>query len=103
MAVWTQEGTVRGYTSQLADFTHSLQSVRALLKSRHAVIFDEDGRFVFNKITGELNHITDDGVNYKMRQWIIPPEQVEAALQASQELRSSSGGEHQGGFGRQEP
>ena len=103
MAVWTQEGTVRGYTSQLADVTHSLQSVGALLKSRHAVIFDEDGSFIFNKITGELNHITDDGVNYKMRQWIIPPEQVEAALQASQELHNPNGEADRAGLGRQEP
>ena len=63
MAVVTQEGTLRGYTTQLADVTHALQSVRALMKSSHHVVFDNEGCFMVNKLTGEYNHIDDDGCN----------------------------------------
>jgi len=50
-----------------------------LVKNRHAVIFDEEGSYVFNKVTGELNHIVDDGINYSMKVWIVPPKQIQAA------------------------
>jgi hypothetical protein len=81
MAVMTQEGTLRGYKTQLADVTHALQSVRALLKSKHSVIFDDEGSYIFNKVTGEYNQILDDGINYLMQQWIVPPDQVQMVMQ----------------------
>ena len=81
MAVVTQEGTLRGYCTQLADIIHALQSVRALTKSNHSVMFDADGSFVMNKLTGEYNIIDDDGVNYLMKQWIVPPDQLPAVME----------------------
>jgi hypothetical protein len=87
MAVWTQEGTVRAYRSQCADVTKPLQAVRALVASDHSVVFDKGGSFVFNKVSGEINTITDDGINYLMRQWVIPPDQIEAAIHMAQDFQ----------------
>ena len=95
LAVVTQEGTLRGYTTQLADVTHALQSVRALMKSQHYVAFDDEGSFVVNKLTGEYNKIEDDGVNFLMKQYIVPHDKVGAAMEAV------AAAQNDGGFHRQ--
>ena len=49
------DGTLRGYATQRADVTKSLQAVRALVKSNHAVCFglgDGNDQLIINKITG---------------------------------------------------
>jgi len=81
MAVLTPEGSVKGYSSQIANVSRTLQAVRALCKSGHAVVFDDDGSFLFNKHTGELNWINDDGANYTMKQWVIPPNKLQEVMQ----------------------
>ena len=82
IAVLTQEGTVRGYNSQCAEVTKSLQSVRALIKNSHAVLFGlgpkGDQHVIVNKLTGEVNHLEDDGVNYIQKLLVIPPDKVNA-------------------------
>ena len=79
MAIFTAEGTLRGYTSQCADVSKPLQSVRHLVKTGHAVVFDDGGSYIWNKSTGETNNIVDDGINYSMKAWIVPPKQIGAA------------------------
>jgi hypothetical protein len=76
MPVVTQEGTVRGYFSQIADVTTPLQSVRHLYKSGHLVVFDGPESFMYNKHTGEVNAIEDDGFNYVQELWVIPPDEL---------------------------
>ncbi len=84
LAVLTQEGTLRGYTSQCADVSKSLQSVRALGKSGHAVCFslgpDGNDHIIVNRHSGEVNRMDDDGINYIQKLRVIPPDQI-AALQ----------------------
>ena len=79
MAIFTAEGTLRGYTSQCADVSKPLQSVRHLVKTGHAVVFDDAGSYIWNKSTNETNQIVDDGINYSMKAWIVPPKQIGAA------------------------
>ena len=82
MAVVTEEGTLRGMEQQVADVTKPLESVRANVRAGHAVIFDDDGTgrgmgsYLINKSTGEVNAIRDDGKDYIMRRWIVPPGMV---------------------------
>ena len=83
MAFVTEEGTIRSNASQVADVASNLQSVRAMLKNKHAVVFDEDGSHAVNKVTGEVNWITDDGSNCTMKHWIIPPDQVIDVMEAA--------------------
>ena len=72
----TSEGTTRGMLCQVADVTMALQSPRALHASGHMVVLNGPNSFVLNKISGEINVLEDDGVNYLMDTWIIPPEEL---------------------------
>ena len=79
MAVLTTEGTLRGYGSRCAAVTKALQWVRALVSSQHAVCFglgDCSEHVIINKITGEINHMRDDCVNYLQDSVIVLPEHV---------------------------
>ena len=61
----------------MAEVTKALQSVRGLVKAGHLVVFGdgEDGcqHYILNKITGEVNNVADDGINYLMRMHVVPP------------------------------
>ena len=89
MAVMTEEGTVRGMEQQVCDVTRPLEAIRANVKAGHAIVFDDDGSgqgsYMINKMTGEINAIRDDGANYLMRRWIIPPKEVSALLEKQTE------------------
>ncbi len=82
MAVLTEEGTMRGYSSQCADVSKALQSVRALVGSKHAVCFglgpDGNDHLIINRVSGEINRMIDDGVNYLQKLMVIPPDQIDA-------------------------
>ena len=86
MAVMTEEGSVRGMVQQVADVTKDLEAIRAVLKTGHAVIFNDDGTgnghgsFMVHKQTGEINVIHDNGLDYIMRRWIIPKQDVDNTL-----------------------
>ena len=79
--VVTAEGTLRGYSSQVAGVTQALQSVRHLHRSGHLVVFDGPDSFMVNKVSGEVNHIDDDGSNYTMTMWIVPPDELNSVVQ----------------------
>ena len=84
MAVVTAEGIMRGYISRCAEVTKSLQSVRALVNANHAVCFglgDGHDHLIINKVTGEINRMRDDGVNYLQDLIIVPPDHVDAVAQ----------------------
>ena len=83
MAVMTEEGTIRSLTCQLANVSSSLLSVRAMCKNNHMIVFDEEASYALNKQTGECNWFHDDGVNYTMKQLIIPPDKLEEVMEAS--------------------
>ena len=76
--VMTDEGTTRGMLSRIAQVSSPLQSVRQMHRTGHLVVFDGDESFCFNKMTGEVNHIRDDGTNYLMGVWVIPKSEVAA-------------------------
>ena len=88
MAVMTTEGTIRGYTTQCAEVSKSLQAVRSLVSSQHAVCFglgDGTDHLVINKVTGEINRLRDDGINYIQDLLVIPPNRVEEVTTAMAE------------------
>ena len=103
MPVVTSEGTLRGYTTQCADVPKPLQSVRHLVRNGHVVVVDDEGSFICNKNTGEYNQINDDGINYNMAVWVVPPEALNAIRdQAAEEQRQAADEENtKSGFTRQ--
>ena len=87
MPVLTAEGSRRGLRAQVADVSKPLQAVRALVKTGHAVVFgggeNGDENYVVNKLTGEVNWLRDDGLNYLMGMWIIPKAEAGFGWQAA--------------------
>jgi hypothetical protein len=57
---------------------------------------DEDEHLIINKITGEVNRLRDDGINYLHDMLVVPPEQVEAVQQAINNGDSPFGGQGNG-------
>ena len=104
MAVLTNEGTLRGYSTECAEVSKALQSVRACVHSKHAVCFglgpDGEDHLVINRETGEVNRLIDDGVNYLQELHIIPADQV-CALQAVLAQQGQPDPEHPQGFAGQ--
>ena len=51
--------------------------MRALVRTWHLVVFDdsEDGteHYILNREAGEMNAVRDDGLNYVMRFYVVPP------------------------------
>ena len=105
MAVLTAEGTLRGYGSQCADVSKPLQAVRSLVHSNHAVCFglgDGSDHLIINKMTGEINRMRDDGINYLQDLLIIPPDQVDKVA-GELMMMTQQGTEDGQSFGRPGP
>ena len=92
MAVMTPEGEIMCYESQCADVTSTLNAVRSMIKHKKMVIFDDEGCYVINKITGTVSNIDDDGINYTMDSYVIPPDQLDdvMAMTASSSFRGQA-------------
>ena len=102
MALLTTDGTLRGYGTRCADVTKVLQSVRALVSSKHEVCFglhDGSKHVIINKMTGEINHMRDDGVNYLQELMMVPHEHIERVAAKLAALQLNPAEEQD--FGRQ--
>ena len=99
IAVLTKEGTLRGYSSNCADVSKSLQSVRALNASGHATCFglgpEGKDHVIINRLTGEINFLEDDGINYIQQLLIVPPDEVQSVQEAINSLNVSGAGNGQ--------
>ena len=69
----TQEGTLRGMTFQAAPVSKPLGSVKRMCANNHRVVFDDEGSYIQNKATGEVNWLREDNGNYMLDTWIVPP------------------------------
>ena len=69
----------------MAEVSSPLEAVRQLLKSKRCVLFglgeNEEEHMIINKLTGEINRLRDDGVNYIHDMLVVPPEEVDNVRQ----------------------
>ena len=72
----TEEGSMRAMTFQAAPVAKPLGSVKRICQAGHYVIFDEDGSYIMNKATGELNWLREQNGNYMLDVWVPPPVQT---------------------------
>ena len=72
----TMEGTLRGMTFQAAPVSKPLGSVKRICGSGHRVVFDDEGSYVQNKVTGEINWLREENGNYMLDAWIVPPSEM---------------------------
>jgi hypothetical protein len=49
-----------------------LGSVKRICQSGHRVMFDEEGSYIENKTTGEINWLREENGNYIMDLWVVP-------------------------------
>ena len=53
LPMMTKENTKRCIKMRVAEVSRSLASVKRICEVGHVVVFDEDGSFIFNKMTGD--------------------------------------------------
>ena len=71
----TAEGTWRSMRFQAAPVERPLGSVKRICQAGHRVVFDEEeGSYILNKNTGEINWLREDNGNYVMDTWVLPPQ-----------------------------
>ena len=73
----TREGSLRGMTLQAAPVSKPLGSVKRMCANSHRVVFDDDGSYIQNKLTGEINWLREDNGNYMLDVWIVPPNELQ--------------------------
>ena len=73
MPMVMREGTTRGMLMRGAPVSKPLASVKRLCQAGHTVVFDEQGSFIVNRSTGEINWLRDDDGNCMLDAWIPPP------------------------------
>ena len=67
---FTEEGIPIGVTAQLAGVNKPLMSVMRTCNSGNTVVFDDEGSYVYNKNTGMLSEIRNDGKRYIFPLWV---------------------------------
>ena len=76
----TEEGSMRAMTFQAAPVAKPLGSVKRICQAGHYVIFGEDGSYIVNKATGELNWLREQSGNYMLDVWIPPSSQTDTSI-----------------------
>ena len=72
LPVLTREGTLRGLRFQVAPVAGPLGSVKRMMEAGHQVMFDADGSYARNKMTGEVNWMREENGNFLMDLWVMP-------------------------------
>ena len=90
----TRESTFRGVQFVGAPVSKPLASVKRICMAGHTVVFDEQGSYIINKSTGEVNSLREEQGNYMLDIYVPPSEWIR---QQSQPQDSNTG------FGWQQP
>ena len=67
---FTEEGIPIGVIAQVAGVNKPLMSVMRTCNSGNTVVFDDEGSYVYNKNTGMLSDIRNDGKRYIFPLWV---------------------------------
>ena len=57
-----------------ASVSKPLVPVKRICSAGHTVIFDEEGSYIYNKHSGEVNVLREDGGNYMFDVYVPPPD-----------------------------
>ena len=60
----------KGITAQICAVHRPLMSVKKICKNDHRVVFDEEGSYVENKITGERLKVVEEDGEYVLDVWV---------------------------------
>ena len=59
-------------TCQVAPVARPLGSVKRMCQAGHRVTFDDEGSYIQNKATGEINWLREDNGNYVLDVTVVP-------------------------------
>ena len=63
---------MRVLTCQEAPVSKPLRSVKRMCQAGHRVVFDEEGSYIENKNTGEINWLREEDGNYVLDTYVVP-------------------------------
>ena len=72
MPMYTREGSFRSMRVQAAQVTKPLASVMRIVQAGHVVVFDAEGSYIMNKVSGEINMLREEDGNYMLDIWVPP-------------------------------
>ena len=73
-----EDGKHRGITAQVCDVNKALLSVRKMVQAGNRVVFDGDGGYIENTMTGDRVHMKEHGGMYVLKLWVQRPFQGQA-------------------------
>ena len=69
----TEDGQEKQMNAQVCDVNKALLSVSKAVKAGNVIVFDEEGSYIENKITGQRTWLTDEGGTYALKMWVAAP------------------------------
>ena len=69
MAV-SEECIERGITAQVCEVNKALLSVRKVMAAGNRVVFDEEGSYIQDKVTGEVMWLRESGGMFMLNMWV---------------------------------
>ena len=66
----SQEAVTRSIAAQLCAVNKALVGVKKVMRAGNRVVFDEEGSYIGDKVTGERICATDDGGMIMMKMWV---------------------------------
>ncbi len=72
LALCMREGSLRSMKFQAAPVSRPLASVKRICRAGHRVVFDDEGSYIENKLTGEINWLREESGNYMLDMWVLP-------------------------------
>ena len=75
LPLYMRTGRARGMVMKDSPVTTPLDSVQKICQAARTVVFDDEGSFIMNKNTGEVNWLKEEDGNYVLDAWIPPPQQ----------------------------
>ena len=67
-------------TFQATPVDRPLASVKRMCRAGHRIVFDDEGSYILNKVSGELNWLREENGNYLMDVWVMPQGDYKAAM-----------------------
>ena len=93
----TSEGKERGMIAQVVDVTQNLMSVSRCIEEGNRVVFDEEGSYVEDKESGEVNWLHKEGGLWTWRMWVKTEQGQEDNQEKKEELGKEGDFQRRGG------
>ena len=96
-----KEGSLRAMSFQAAPIAKPLGSVKKICQAGHIVVLDDEGSYIYNNETQELNWMREHNGNYMLDVWLPPAAAMDQQSRQQSQYANDLGGWPQRPFGRQ--